>query len=66
MANIKLATTIELMRKGWFEFKGVLLDQNLEYFLPDVDMKLIDRKTKRAFYTTSNERGVYYFAHSRP
>ena len=61
LANIKLATNVELMRKGWFEFKGVLLDQNLEYFLPDVDMKLVDRSTKRTFYTTSNERGVYYF-----
>jgi outer membrane protein OmpA-like peptidoglycan-associated protein len=61
LANIKLVTNISMMPKGWYQFKGVLLDQNLEYFLPNVNMKLIDMTKKRSFYNTSNERGVYYF-----
>lgn len=61
MTNIKLVTNVAVLSKGYYEFKGVLLDQNLEYFLPDVDMKLFDRTTRRSYFETSNERGVYYF-----
>ena len=61
LANIKLITRVTLLPKGYFQFKGVLLDENLEYFLPGVSMKLVDRTTKRSYYNLSNERGVYYF-----
>lgn len=61
LADIKLVTKIALMPKSFYQFKGVLLDQDLEYFLPGVNMKLYDRTSKRSYYNTSNERGVFFY-----
>ncbi|MFK7971947.1 MAG: OmpA family protein [Bacteroidia bacterium] len=61
LADIKLVTTIALVPKSYYQFKGVLLDEDLEYFLPGVDVKLQDRTSRRTYYNTSNERGVFFF-----
>lgn len=61
LADIKLVTRVGMLPKGVYQFKGVLLDEAMEYFLPNVNVKLIDETTRRTFYNASNERGVFFF-----